>query len=151
MRVAPICLLAALTAFASTAGERVSGENHGSSKERAWRFSDHRSFWVSESYGMATIKEGPLSDEPFECHGSGFSGATYNRGDGICVFGVAPDAYVWKWTASEGRANDWEIIDATGKYQGMTGSGVVASRPVANQQPMAQRVHIWSGEIDLPE
>lgn len=150
MRVSLIFLLAALTGFAAAAGERVSGENHASSKERAWRFSNDRSFWISESYGMAAIREGPLEDEPFECHGSGFSGATYMRGGGVCIFGVAPDTYVWKWTAAEGRFNEWEIIDATGKYAGMTGSGVVASRPVANHQPMAQRIHDWSGEIEQP-
>lgn len=115
-------------------------------------FSD-RSFLIQDNQGWFEVVEGPLVEGPARCIGSGFGyGDGTNTIAGICIFGEAADTFTLAWKAGErGAANDWTIIEGTGRYAGMTGKGVATTDMVTVYRALPLRQTHIVGTITLPD
>lgn len=88
-----------------------------------------RIFFTQDNKGQFEVVEGPIQDGPARCIGSGFG---FQDGtstiQGICIFGEGEDTFTMDWFAGEqGAANTWNIVQGTGKYEGMTGNGIATT------------------------
>lgn len=143
-------ILLALAPGLAAAGERISGVNSYVQNLESWHAGD-LTYWRQDNNGVYEVKEGPLDPGFVRCIGAGFSGPTGVKGEGICIFGEDNDTFTWSWRTHPGGPNTWKVIDATGKYKGMTGSGVSRSRVASEFQALQHRVTDWEGEIELPD
>ncbi len=146
-----LSIVAALISGTCFAGERIAGSNAYFLNEQIWNTGKGTGFWMQNNFGTFEVTEGPLDPGPVECHGSGFwteFGASVT-GDGICIYGNGQDTFTLRYTSNPGRAATWEIIDATGKYAGMTGSGKSATRQTDEGIKIRIRVTDWVGEVEF--
>ena len=112
-----------------------------------------RIFHTTDNRGGFEVVEGPAVDGPARCLGSGFGFQDgTNTISGICIFGEGGDTFTMQWKAGErGEANTWEIITGSGRYDGMTGSGIATTDIVSMFQALPlRRTHIV-GMVELPE
>lgn len=142
--------LAILVPCLALAGERIAGTNTYMVNEKQFP-TDRGMFWILDNYGTFEVSEGPIEPGPVQCHGSGYwKDLTGSDGAGICVYGAGADTFTMAWTARPGQTTTWEIVQASGRYEGMTGSGKSATRTESEQRIMPVRISDWSGEIELP-
>src|ERR1035438_2296703 len=85
-----------LLAAPACAGEKIAGTNTYVTTERSWSTSDASGYYMYDSTGKYAAREGPVSSGQVECHGAGFWTPEEIKGDGICIFGEAPD----RWTVT---------------------------------------------------
>jgi hypothetical protein len=109
------------------------------------------------SKGMIDMHSGPLPNGPVECHGAGFWTESEIVGDGICIFGAQPEQWTAAFESAKGntfdkkikgtyqRCGTWKVVEATGKYWGMKGSGTFVTGPTVGAQKTTQ----WEGEVVL--
>lgn len=158
-----ICLALAFAGFflvsaAAQAGELIAGTNTYDATERWWTTSDGSGYYMYDSEGQIEMKAGSLPDGPVECHGAGFWSPERIMGEGICIFGAPPD----RWTvifivdpasrlqhSTEGyqRRGKWTVVNGSGNFFGMTGSGSYMTGPVVDRKKTTH----WEGEIEIPE
>lgn len=81
-------------------------------------------------------------------------GAGYNFSDGtsnvtgLCVYGEGIDRFIIEYAVQEmPRPVKWKIIDATGRYTGLTGEGTATSSVSSALRALQQRVTKWMGEF----
>ena len=56
------------------------------------------------------------------------------------------------WEAGEqGAANVWHIVDGTGRYEGMTGSGIATTDTEIMYKAMPLRQTHIVGTVDIPD
>lgn len=106
---------------------------------------EDRIFHAVDNDGWFEVVEGPFTDGPARCLGSGFSFKDgTNTISGLCVFGSGEDTFTMSWRAGQqGAANTWEIVMGTGRYTGMTGEGVASTDIVSTFQALPlRRTHI---------
>jgi hypothetical protein len=153
MRSLALCIVVALSSGACLAGERVAGTNAYFLNEQRWHTGKGTGFWMQNNFGTFEVTEGPLDPGPVECHGSGFwtEFGAKATGSGICIYGSGLNTHTWRYTVNPGRAAEWEIIEATGKYAGMTGSGKSATREDDEGIKIRIRVTDWTGEVEFPK
>lgn len=135
--------------FCAAAGERVAGTNSYVIHQQNWHAGD-MTYWRLDNAGTFDVSAGPLTPGFVRCIGAGFGSARGVTGEGICIFGKDDDTFTWHWEAHRDGPNTWEVIDATGKYRGMTGSGRAITRVESEKLKIQHRVTDWEGEIDLP-
>jgi len=145
LAVLTIILLASGSAFA---GERISGTNHYVLHEEIWP-APNMTYWRQDNIGTFSVKEGPLDPGFVRCIGAGFGGPTGVRGEGICIFGSGDDTFTWAWRRHKEGPNTWQVIDATGKYEGMTGRGKAFTRATSQGLKLPHRITDWEGEIEV--
>lgn len=147
-----IPVMAALGVAAHAEGQRIEINNIYPISQENFDLGDHI-FHVVDNKGGFEVLEGPMDDGPARCIGSGFG---YQDGtnsiSGICIFGEGDDTFTMGWKAGEkGKANTWEIIVGTGRYEGMTGEGIATTDIVATFQALPlRRTHIV-GTVKIPE
>ncbi len=148
----------ALLAAPAAAGELISGTNAYSTEQRTWPSGLFAGYYMYDSVGEIEMHVGRLSNGPVECHGAGFWSPDEIMGEGVCIFGAAPN----RWTVafkmesdnkfgdrrkeSYARRGTWNVVHATGKFVGMTGAGSFVAGPVVDGRKTTR----WEGEIDLP-
>ena len=135
-----MCCAALSMASSAIAGERVSATNFYVVKEEQIPAGNGSVFWTADNVGTFTVEEGPIEPGFARCIGSGFGGPGGIEGDGICIYGEGEDTFTMKW----------QIVTATGKYAGMTGSGTTRTRRDSKFLKLAHRISDWEGKIDLP-
>ena len=149
-----LSLISVLVALGSDAGaeeQRIEINNVYPLSQENFDLGDHI-FHVTDNIGGFEVLEGPMDDGPARCIGSGFG---YQDGTnsitGICIFGEGIDTFTMSWKAGEkGAANTWEIIFGTGRYDGMTGSGIATTDVVTTFQALPlRRTHIV-GTVEIP-
>ena len=112
-----------------------------------------------DSAGVFEPHSGVVPGGPVECHGAGFWTAEAIMGNGICIFGEAPN----RWTVAfkmdpdnrfdakavekYQRRGTWMVVRGTGKFVGMTGSGSFVTGPVIDERKTTR----WEGEVELPK
>jgi hypothetical protein len=113
-------------------------------RDRAFLFQDNR--------GSYEVVEGPLADGSVRCMGSGFGFEDgTNTIAGICIFSQGKDSFTMHWKAGErGAANTWDILDGTGHFEGMTGSGIASTDRVSMFQALQLRQTHIVGTVDIP-
>ena len=113
-----------------------------------------------DSTGEFKAQVGPIPSGPVECHGAGFWTEVEIKGDGICIFGSAPDRWTVSFIMEPGhkfnepmsiekcrRRGMWKVVLGTGKYRDMTGSGFFIAEPVVDGRKVTE---VW-GEVELPK
>ena len=146
-------VLASVVATAGVAGEHaIEINNSYFLNETTYKFSD-RVYLTQDNIGAFEVVKGPFEDGAARCIGSGFvfySGI--NTIEGICIFGEGEDTFTMSWKAGAmGAANSWEIVDGTGRYQGMTGSGLATTEIASKYQVMPLRRTYIAGTVTLPD
>lgn len=146
-----LILLAALLvpAAAPAAGERIAGANTYMLNEKQWRLGADSGFWILDNYGTYEVSEGPLEPGAVECHGSGYWDQNGVSGEGICIYGAAPDQHFWSWVSRPGGPTRWRIVHGTGRFAGATGEGVSSTRSASAGRIMPVRITDWEGEIEM--
>jgi len=157
----PLLIAAAgvsLTASA-LAGEMISGTNTYDTDQRTWETGEYSGYYMYDSVGAFVPHAGSLPSGPVECHGAGFWTPEEILGDGICIFGEAPNRWTVAFELAPGnqfdaqkvekyqRRGTWTVVRGTGKYVGMTGSGSFMSGPVVDGRKTTE----WEGEVELPK
>ncbi len=132
------------------AGERVSATNFYILNQEEFDAGEGI-FWIQDNVGTFTVKEGPIAPGYVRCVGSGFGGPGGVTGEGVCVYGESLDTFTMKWKVERFGENSWHIVEATGKYAGMTGRGTTKTRVQAKFLKLRHRVSDWFGEIELPK
>ena len=110
-------------------------------------------FFTQDNRGFFEVVDGPFEAGPARCIGSGFG---YRDGrntiSGICIFGEDADTFTMAWEAGEqGAANEWKIVGATGRYEGMTGSGIATTDTEIMYKAMPLRQTHIVGTVDIPD
>ena len=131
-------------------GERISGTNTYVIHQDTWNM-PNLTYWRQDNIGTFSVKEGPLDPGFVRCIGAGFGGPTGVSGGGICIFGSGDDTFTWSWERHKSGPNTWKVVDATGKYSGMTGKGTSRTRADSQHLKMPQRISDWTGEIEMPK
>jgi len=156
LAIAVICLLAAPPAFA---GDLIAGTNRYETDMRSWPTGLHAGYYMYDSQGEIEIHSGPIPGGPVECHGAGFWTEKEIDGNGICIFGAAPDRWTVAFEMEKGNAFDkqikntyrrrgaWKVVEGTGKYWGMTGEGTFVTGPVVGGKKTTE----WEGEVEIPK
>lgn len=132
------------------AGERVSATNFYVVNQEDFDAGEGI-FWIQDNVGTFTVKEGPIEPGFVRCVGSGFGGLGGVSGGGVCIYGEGVDTFTMKWKVERFGENSWQIVEATGKYAGMTGSGTTKTRLQSKFLKLEHRVSDWVGEIKLPK
>jgi len=151
--------LSVVLANSAMAGEMISGTNNYVTEERTWKTGDVSGYYMYDSTGNFEAQSGTIPNGPVECHGAGFWTAEEINGEGICIFGEAPN----RWTVAfvmdphnqfsaqtaetYRRRGTWTVVSGTGKYVGITGSGNFVTGPVVDGRKTTQ----WEGEVELPK
>lgn len=107
-------------------------------------------FWKEDNYGTYTVEEGPIDSGFVRCVGSGFGGPSGVNGSGVCVYGENEDTFTMRWDVVSFGFNEWQIVSSTGKYAGMTGTGVTRTRVDSKFLKLPHRISEWEGEVNLP-
>ena len=145
-------LLATLGVPASADEQRIEINNVYPLNQENFDLGDHI-FHLTDNTGGFEVIEGPVDGGPARCLGSGFGFEDgTNSINGICVFGEGDDTFTMRWKAGEkGEANTWEIVTGTGRYEGMTGSGIATTDIASAYQALPlRRTHIV-GTVEIPD
>ncbi|HMB78239.1 MAG TPA: hypothetical protein VKN76_17735 [Kiloniellaceae bacterium] len=147
-----------LLTLPASAGELVSGVNTYMSDARTWKTGEFAGYYIYDSKGTTVWKKGPLQDGPVECHGAGFWTPKDIMGDGICIFGAAPDRWTVAheltpganlWNAQDKnpfhRRGVWRVVQGTGRFVGMTGTGTFVSNELAD----GRKTTLFEGEVEF--
>ena len=147
-----------LLTLPASAGELVSGVNTYMSDARTWKTGEFAGYYIYDSKGTTVWKKGPLQDGPVECHGAGFWTPKEIMGDGICIFGAAPDRWTVAheltpganlWNAQDKnpfhRRGVWRVVQGTGRFVGMTGTGTFVSNELAD----GRKTTLFEGEVEF--
>ena len=157
MQSLTVFLAAALLALPASAAELISGTNTYTTVERWWMTTDGSGYYMYDSEGQFEAKTGPIPNGPVECHGAGFWSPKMIDGEGVCIFGAPPHRWTVQFknyleprtsTRTEAfRPNGhWTVVNGSGKYLGMTGSGTFVSGPTVDMK----KTTYWQGEVELP-
>ncbi|NKB28895.1 MAG: hypothetical protein GKR99_15630 [Rhodobacteraceae bacterium] len=153
MQTFRITLLLAILAAPVSAGEqRIEINNVYPLNQENFGLGD-RIFHLTDNTGGFEVIEGPMDDGPARCLGSGFGFEDgTNSITGICVFGDGDDTFTMRWKAGEkGAANTWEIITGTGRYEGMTGSGIATTDIASAYRALPLRKTHIVGTVEIPD
>ena len=147
-----VSLLAILGVPASADQQRIEINNIYPLNQENFDLGDHI-FHLTDNRGGFEVVEGPMDDGPARCLGSGFG---YEDGTnsitGICVFGEGEDTFTMRWKAGEkGAANTWEILTGTGRYDGMTGSGIATTNIASAYQALPLRRSHIVGTVEFAD
>ena len=111
-----------------------------------------RIYFQQDNRGYFEVLQGPIVEGPARCIGGGF-GLRDGTGtiEGICIFGEGDDTFTMTWKAGhQGAANDWEIVQGTGRYKGMTGTGIATTGTEVMYKAMPLRQTHIIGTVTLP-
>lgn len=148
-----IILLLAIAGMPASAGEqRIEINNIYPLNQENFDLGDHI-FHLTDNTGGFEVIEGPMEDGPVRCVGSGFGFEDgTNSITGICVFGEGDDTFTMRWKAGEqGAANTWDIITGTGRYTGMTGSGIATTDIASAYRALPLRQTHIVGSVEVPD
>ncbi|MCU9838224.1 hypothetical protein OEZ49_10645 [Ruegeria sp. WL0004] len=144
-----LCAAAVLVPQYLIASEKVSATNFYVVKQEQIPAGENV-FWKEDNYGTYTIHEGSIDAGFVRCVGSGFGGPGGITGGGVCVYGAHEDTFTMRWEVVSFGFNKWQIVSATGKYSGMTGSGTTRTRVASQFMALPHRISDWEGEVNLP-
>ena len=157
MKILAAALAVLLTAPASASVLNM-GTNTYISVPRTWKTGEFAGYYIYDSMGTTVWQNGPVKDGPVECHGAGFWTPKEILGDGICIFGVAPDRWTVAheltpgsnlWNAQDKnpfhRRGVWRVVHGTGRYIGMTGTGTYVSNELAD----GRKTTWFEGEVEF--
>jgi len=159
MKSVAAAFLGVVLAGSALAGEMISGTNTYVTDQRTWKTGEFSGYYMYDSTGTMDTQVGPLPNGQVECHGAGFWTPEEIMGEGICIFGLAPNRWTVGFTMDPGnkfdaqraesyrRVGTWKVVHGTGKFVGMTGTGSFATGPVVDGQKTTQ----WEGEVELPK
>lgn len=147
-----VALLAILGVPASAEQQRIEINNVYPMNQENFDLGDQIFHQVDNKGGFEVV-EGPMDDGPARCLGSGFGFKDgTNTITGICIFGEGEDTFTMRWKSGEkGAANTWEIITGTGRYDGMTGSGIATTDIAAAYRALPLRKTHIVGTVELAE
>jgi len=158
MKTLTAALALVLLAVPAWAGELIAGINTYISDARTWKTGEFAGYYIYDSKGTTVWKKGPLQDGPVECHGAGFWTPKEIMGDGICIFGAAPDRWTVAheltpganlWNAQDKnpfhRRGVWRVVQGTGRFVGMTGTGTFVSNELAD----GRKTTLFEGEVEF--
>jgi hypothetical protein len=147
-----VSLLVILCVPASAEQQRIEINNIYPLNQENFDLGDHI-FHLTDNMGGFEVVEGPMDDGPARCLGSGFGFEDgTNSITGICVFGEGKDTFTMRWKAGEkGAANTWEIITGTGRYDGMTGSGIATTDIASAYRALPLRRTHLVGTVELAD
>ena len=147
-----ILLLAVLSVPVSADEQRIEINNVYPLNQENFDLGDHI-FHLTDNTGGFEVIEGPMDDGPARCMGSGFGFKDgTNTINGICVFGEGDDTFTMRWKAGEkGAANTWEIVTGTGRYEGMTGSGIATTDIASAYRALPLRRTRIVGTVVIPD
>ena len=147
-----VSLLVILCVPASAEQQRIEINNIYPLNQENFDLGDHI-FHLTDNMGGFEVVEGPMDDGPARCLGSGFGFKDgTNSITGICVFGEGEDTFTMRWKAGEkGGANTWEIITGTGRYDGMTGSGLATTDIASAYRALPLRRTHLVGTVELSD
>ncbi len=138
-----------LVPVASLAAEPISGTNSLVVETTGYPTSDDGGYWMTSSQGVAVFDDNKFEPEAVECHGSGYWDSEGGWGEGICLYGVEGDTRTSSWRMEKGSdVGKWEILNGTGKFEGMTGQGTYTTTSVPGGNRVVTR---WEGEYAMPE
>lgn len=150
-----ICALvigASLAAGAAQAEQRIEINNTYPITQESFQLAD-RVFYTQDNRGYFEVIEGPFTEGPARCIGSGF-GLQDGRSTvtGICIFGEGEETFTIVWEAGQqGAANSWTVVDGTGRYRGMTGSGIATTNIATMYKALPLRETHIVGTVQLRE
>ena len=152
--MAPRNMIAALiglaAAGAALADEDIEINNIYPINSELFQLSD-QAFYTQDNEGHFEVLKGPFEEGPARCIGSGFvqkDGVT--DVEGICIFGEAGNSFTMKWQAgAQGLANKWHIVSGTGRYKGMTGTGIATTDVEIIYRAMPMRKTHIIGKVTL--
>ena len=67
------------------------------------------------------------------------------------MYGEGEDTFTMTWKVEAPGKNSWRMVDGTGKYRGISGSGTTKTRVASKFLKLPHRVSDWEGVISLPE
>jgi hypothetical protein len=143
-----LLLILSLVPLSSVMADNASGQNFLVLENQAWPTGEESGFYHFNGTGISNVLSGPTETSAIECHGSGFWGANGNRSEGICVHGSGDDTFTSTYKTELGAENgQWNILNGTGKYAGISGSGTY----VPDRLPGDRAISTWQGSISLAE
>ncbi|MGC1261378.1 hypothetical protein [Jannaschia helgolandensis] len=147
MKVLILALIGASTIATAVAAEKVSGNNYMLADVKAWPTGETTGYWMSSTKGVRVSDDPDALPEPTECDGAGYWDANGDWGEGICRYGDATDFVLSSYKVEKGaKTGVWEILQAGGKYEGLTGSGTFES----TRGQRGASVSAWEGEVSMP-
>lgn len=151
-------VLGLILAQPAVGGEIIAGTNTYVAESREWKTGQWAGYYIYESQGMTVWQDGPIDEGPVECHGAGFWTPEEITGEGICIFGAAPNQWTVAhkmppgsnpWDAQDKnrfhRQGVWRVVHGTGRFVGMTGSGTF----VSNQLVDGRKTTWFEGEVEF--
>lgn len=159
MKPVILAVLLAVAASPTSAGELFSGTHTYRPDAELWNPIPAAGWWTATMVGEYVAISGPIAAGRIECRGGGYWNKSTREGNGVCVFGDAPDTWMLRYVQIEtdraGRAaagympiGEWTVLGGTGRYNDMTGSGTyLAEGPVAEDGEYRTR---WEGEVTIP-
>lgn len=111
-----------------------------------------RIYFTQDNKGYFEVVKGPFEEGPARCIGGGFG---FQDGtstiEGICIFGEGDHTFTMSWKLGiQGSANTWEISGGTGRYDGMTGSGIATTGAEIMYRAMPLRKTHIIGTVTMP-
>lgn len=160
MRPLIAAALVLATVGSAGAGEKFAGTHTYRADADTWMPVPASGWRTVTMVGDYEPMAGPIEAGRIECRGTNYWNKSKVEADGVCVFGELPDQWMLRYrmgkldrsakTASPHmRVGEWEVVDGTGKFSGMTGSGTyLAEGAVADSHKYRTR---WEGEVTIPE
>ncbi|MBD3664809.1 hypothetical protein [Sulfitobacter aestuariivivens] len=151
MKLLPLTAASLLVASAAASEQPFEINNIYPMTQERFQLSD-RQYFIQDNQGYFEVVQGPVTEGPARCIGGGFG---FKDGtstiEGICIFGEGEDTFTMAWRAGQqGAANDWEIVAATGRYKGMTGTGIATTGVEIMYRALPLRQTHIIGTVDIP-
>jgi hypothetical protein len=152
MKPLPLITAGLFAASTAAAQETLEINNIYPMTEESFQLSD-RIYFTQDNRGYFEVVQGPAKDGPARCIGGGFGLRDGTKTiEGICIFGEGEDTFTMAWQAGQqGAANDWQIVAGTGRYDGMTGSGIASTGVEIMYKAMPLRQTHIIGTVEIPE
>ena len=126
--------------------------------DRWWPTRPAGGYYMSDSEGNFDVSKGGITSGTIKCHGAGFWEGNKIGGSGVCQITSNSQYWtaIWKFDSTselgrgpEGlkRTGTWEIVNGTGKFTRIMGSGTFRSIPEID----GKSTSVWEGQITLPE
>ena len=142
------------------AGERFSGTHTYRAKSETWIPVPASGWRTVTMVGDYEPMAGPVEAGRIECRGTNYWHKSTVEADGVCVFGDGPDTWMLRYrmtrtdratTRAEQhqREGEWTVVDGTGRFSGMTGSGTYLAEGTVAEGGMYRTR--WEGEVSIPE